>query len=188
MLQGESFGDDLLTQLIQAQPLIEPFVSPSSLTELVNALSGLADADMRAAAQPGAVEPAQAGARRNYLHCLSTVEASMVTIQEWFDDNSSQTFADILKSLEAMLGQGMVVFMPSSSTSALYMSVNYPLSREKSSGGPPEVLPKTMKEEELNVRQRHPVLFAVLTCLLLLSFDYRRVPVCSRMCRSLLAP
>jgi hypothetical protein len=105
------------------------------------------------------------GGAHSHLHCLITVEQSMVTIQEWFDDNSSQTFADILRSLEALLGNGMVMFEPSNSSNALYMSIKYCISREKSTGGPPQPQHKVMKEEELNVSARMCV-WCVCVCVL----------------------
>ncbi len=92
-MQGESYDEEVLNALMKSRPVMVLFRSPRSLTELVTSIQAY---------------------NLPSLQYLDVVERSLSQIQDWFDDNLSHTFGEIMRKLPAIMSDGKAVFLTGS--------------------------------------------------------------------------
>jgi hypothetical protein len=88
--QGEDRGTRIMTALEQARPAVLLLYQPASLTALVRAVKGLT---------------------QNQVASMFTCAQHSTEVQEWFDENVSHTYGEIMASLDAVQSAGFASFV-----------------------------------------------------------------------------
>jgi hypothetical protein len=88
LLQGESYDEEVLLALMESVPVMVMFRAPESLTALVSTIGQCQLPSLRR---------------------LNMVEKCLSQIQDWFDDNVSHTFGEVIAQLKAVMNDGRAV-------------------------------------------------------------------------------
>ena len=93
LLQGESYDEEVLTALMDSRPVMTLFKEPASLTDLVRSVGECTLPSVQK---------------------LDLVQKNLTQIQDWFDDNVSHTYGEIIGQLNAIMEAGKAIIKPPS--------------------------------------------------------------------------
>lgn len=89
-VQGEDRGTRIMTALEQARPAVLLLHQPISLSSLVRSIKGLT---------------------QHHVASMFTCAQHSTEIQEWFDENVSHTYGEVMASLDAVQSNGIATFV-----------------------------------------------------------------------------
>jgi len=108
LLQGQSYDGEVLSALMESHHSLDPFLSPDSFSTLVCSIK-----DFDAAS----------------LTRLKLVEENLSHIQDWFDDNVSNTYGEVITELKSIMDGGRAVIKTDTVLGAT-LSVEFSVTRQ----------------------------------------------------------
>ena len=124
--QGEPYDGEVMNALHASHTTILAFMNPPSLTEFVRTIASLDEAKLK--------------------H-MDLVSRNMRQIRDWFDNNVSHTYGEIIGKLYAIMTGGLGCFRTTSSG----VSLDITFSSSTGSANPADTIRKVMTEDHLTV-------------------------------------